>query len=1086
MILEGLCKNCFNEIGDAKACPICGYDGTSLDNTDVLQPGTILNGKYIVGKMLGQGGFGITYYAIDMNGAMKYAIKEYYPYGMCSRDTKSSKIDVLTGETNSNYKYGLQRFIVEAKALATFSKVKEIVNVISYFEENNTAYFVMEYIEGVTLRKFLDKEPEHKISWERARGIILPVMVALEALHSREMIHRDIAPDNIIITSNNNVKLLDFGNARYSVTERSLSLTVAFKAGYTPIEQYSTKGVQGPWTDIYALSATLYVCLTGTKPDAPLDRLTHDTLQPPILLNSNIPKCVSEAIMKALSIDQGKRHQSIGEFRNQLLKSDQKEAEKTRKINARKTRQYQAAVACLKKGQYFFAIRLFSQLGDYTDSLSMLQTARYEKQKKKEKRRERLTEAYTNVIKALKSLRQQWQKRQQKIKTRASSKPLLSHKSIKDEDAISPKQVYRAGKKKIRPERKTELFQTAMACFNKGWYSFAIWLFNELGDYKDSLSMVEKARYEKQNKKEKDTISSKQAARHEKRKIRPEWIVIILLIVVVLGIGIGFLTGRYSISKIEASFITLLAQISSQDVSIINSIDEMDDTEGFRTEAKLLNLEEPDLIVRNQESLSISLSYEQQDSVFYEELKQFFIDNGYNESYSYNNPDDFYISTTFAKDGANNTYVNYSAYGSEMYNVGITFECDCNDSAVMSAINESILAGSTSLFFNSEYDLMDFIGSEIINEIPYAYDDITWNYSPAHYYLDFLHKDRNWLIATKNKLTENGYTRDTSIHFSGETVYYKNEERGYSILLSRPDESDEYTLELYNKAFNYCGTVSYGEGNDLETFSGSDKVLNEAGLGLKTWDDFISLYDGKMPNYFEGLTIYQDYIINDCDAGTVWMARAVLFNSTREKYEEFCTMTTNADYRLEEEYIDDGIIHRYYIDENSNALNIAFFKEQADKITISYFIDYNVVGKQSSANDSMGTTAEARGAPEDTSNSKLTVRNKDYIKIVDVSPTEVTVGSNQKFTVRIEYELYSIDEATIAIAFNTDEPDCYLHEDNIVVRKGVGEHTFSCNVNVVDWGSSGKFEILVPMDRYPIVAGSSCLATDFYTLKIVD
>ncbi len=306
------------EWGDSDACPHCGYQKTPADYSPLyLRPRTILARKYVIGRVLGHGGFGITYLAWNLNLEIKLAIKEFLPTDLVTREPQSSKVAVYTGAKKDVFQYGLERFIEEAKALATFNSHPGIVTVHDYLRENGTAYIVMEYVEGITFKEYIQRQGG-KIPYETARNIIMPVLDALREVHSAGMLHRDISPDNIYISKQGHIKLLDFGAARYAVSEHSQSLSVMLKPGYAPEEQYRSKGMQGPWTDIFAAAATLYHAITGVVPPQSLDRLEEDTLVPPSEMGASIPPDAEAALVKALSVKAADRHQTVSEFQEAL------------------------------------------------------------------------------------------------------------------------------------------------------------------------------------------------------------------------------------------------------------------------------------------------------------------------------------------------------------------------------------------------------------------------------------------------------------------------------------------------------------------------------------------------------------------------------------------------------------------------------------------------------------------------------------------------------------------------------------------------------------------------------------------------
>ena len=262
-----LCYNCFKEIPEGNGpCPYCGFDlSENVKKYPVaLRAGTVLNGRYMVGRVLGQGGFGITYLAWDTQLEAKVAVKEYMPGELAGRIDGTS-VSVLSDDRSESFTYGAERFKEEARTLAKFIGNPNIAAVTSYFDENDTSYFVMDYIEGISFKTYIANQGG-KVSVEEALDVMIPVLRALTAVHAEGFIHRDVTPDNIYITKDGNVKLLDFGSARYSIGDKSKSLDVILKVGYAPKEQYTRRGRQGPYTDVYSCAACFYAALTGFLP----------------------------------------------------------------------------------------------------------------------------------------------------------------------------------------------------------------------------------------------------------------------------------------------------------------------------------------------------------------------------------------------------------------------------------------------------------------------------------------------------------------------------------------------------------------------------------------------------------------------------------------------------------------------------------------------------------------------------------------------------------------------------------------------------------------------------------------------------
>ena len=283
------------------------------ENLYCLRKGTRLIGRYTIEGVLGQGGFGITYLGMDELHKKKVAIKEFFPQGIVTRNIEYEDTVTVTlvGE-KENYDKGKERFLKEAQTMAMFSKDKGIVKALDFFEINNTAYIVMEYLEGVTLKQY-SRENE-RIDAEDLVELLVPLIEALDEIHSQGLIHRDISPDNIMVLPDGRIKLMDFGAARDYTEFGEKSLSIVLKPGYAPPEQYQTHGVQGPWTDIYALCATMYKCITGENPPDAIDRLVDDHLKKISAFGFTVSPQIEEAIIKGMSVAAKDRYQNVGDF----------------------------------------------------------------------------------------------------------------------------------------------------------------------------------------------------------------------------------------------------------------------------------------------------------------------------------------------------------------------------------------------------------------------------------------------------------------------------------------------------------------------------------------------------------------------------------------------------------------------------------------------------------------------------------------------------------------------------------------------------------------------------------------------------
>ncbi|MEZ5775278.1 MAG: serine/threonine-protein kinase, partial [Hyphomicrobiaceae bacterium] len=289
-----------------------------MDNLLALPNGTVLAGDYRVRRVLGAGGFGITYFAEELSLSRGVAIKEYFPSDFAARE---STLMVRSKSTTheEDYRWGLDRFIEEAKTLAKFEH-PNIARVYRYFRQNNTGYMVLQFEEGRSFKSWFDAlgRPPTQAELEQ---IVSPLLDALELIHGQDFLHRDIAPDNIIIRADGSPVLIDFGSARGEVAQHSRTVSALVKPGYSPFEQYAVTGKQqGPWTDIYALGATLYHAVTGARPVDSPTRMTADDLKSAVTAAKGTyrPEFL-KAIDRALALRIEGRPQSIAEWRRELM-----------------------------------------------------------------------------------------------------------------------------------------------------------------------------------------------------------------------------------------------------------------------------------------------------------------------------------------------------------------------------------------------------------------------------------------------------------------------------------------------------------------------------------------------------------------------------------------------------------------------------------------------------------------------------------------------------------------------------------------------------------------------------------------------
>lgn len=323
MDFSRLCINCMKEKEpEQNICPHCHFDqSTYVMPPYVLTPYTVLNGRYLVGKVLGKGGFGITYIAMDMMLERVVAIKEFFVQGYMYRDNSTStSISVSTSAGDSQeqyYRLNREKFEREAKIIAHLDDLTGIVKVYDFFYENDTVYMVLEYLDGINLKEYV-KAQGGKLNVNEVTSKLNSVMSSLQNLHEHGILHRDISPDNIMVLGDGSLKLLDFGGAKIQANT-GLSNMVIAKKGYTPIEQYHTDGNQGVWTDVYAMAATIYFCITGQVPEESIQRVEKDTLKKPSELGVSMPKKQEAVLLKGLAVKGQDRYRSMEEFRRELL-----------------------------------------------------------------------------------------------------------------------------------------------------------------------------------------------------------------------------------------------------------------------------------------------------------------------------------------------------------------------------------------------------------------------------------------------------------------------------------------------------------------------------------------------------------------------------------------------------------------------------------------------------------------------------------------------------------------------------------------------------------------------------------------------
>ncbi|MCH5212196.1 MAG: WG repeat-containing protein [Oscillospiraceae bacterium] len=312
---RNLCEHCFAEVPKKMIkCPYCLGERNRNEYPTALTEGVILMGRYAVGRVLGKGGFGITYLCYDLKEDKMVAVKEYLPDSLTHRNSGDTIVSSYNDERGESFRTGARKFYDEAKILSRFNGNPNIISVYEFFFENNTTYFVMEYLDGVDFKDYIAGRGG-KISENEAVYIMDRLTEALMIVHSTDILHRDISPDNIFLCRNGDIKLIDFGAARQVVEEVSKSLSVILKRGFAPLEQYQRRGKQGPWTDIYALGATMYYALTGMIPDDAMSRIDDASLDP-----GGISPELMKILEKMLALRAKARYQNVFDLRLDLSK----------------------------------------------------------------------------------------------------------------------------------------------------------------------------------------------------------------------------------------------------------------------------------------------------------------------------------------------------------------------------------------------------------------------------------------------------------------------------------------------------------------------------------------------------------------------------------------------------------------------------------------------------------------------------------------------------------------------------------------------------------------------------------------------
>lgn len=362
------CFNCFREMKDGDS--VCGYCGCEYNPEPKepiqLMPGTVLKNRYFIGRAVGAGGFGIVYKAFDQKLQRIVAVKEFFLTRLMTRAVGEKEVIIFQSKNQkAEFLYRKGRFLAEARTMAKFISNDNIPDVYSFFEENGNAYIVMELLEGVTLKEYMESK-NGKVDTDFALMVISQVANALKALHEKKIYHLDVAPDNIFICGHKDIKvvLMDLGAAKLANGDEEVSDKI-LKPGYSPEELYNDLKNIGPWSDIYSLGATLYHMLTGIKPSESTNRKIEDVVVAPHELNPKIPVRLSNTIMRAMAIEKHLRFQSADSFLNAISGKKKIRSPKAEKRFRKLMRALSVVAAlCVLAGSGWFTYNYYNEQSD--------------------------------------------------------------------------------------------------------------------------------------------------------------------------------------------------------------------------------------------------------------------------------------------------------------------------------------------------------------------------------------------------------------------------------------------------------------------------------------------------------------------------------------------------------------------------------------------------------------------------------------------------------------------------------------------------------------------------------------------------
>lgn len=342
--IDKLCPGCMQHLKDSNTtCPHCGYPEKHLTVKDSLPVFSILAGKYLLGAPLGKGGFGITYIAMHLPDEKIVAIKEFFPANLAVRDTDNETVVPADDTKAVYYRTGMKSFSEEGRILYLLSDIEHIVHVTEQIQANNTTYLVMEYVPGISLKKYM-KQQQKLFSEQETLTLMQPILSALQAMHQKGILHRDISPENLMLSPDNTLTLIDFGAARTFSRSDDDNLTVILKRGYAPEEQYHSNSRQGPWTDLYAVCAVMYQMLTGILPQEASARAEEDHLTPVSRIEGlSLSPSTCAALEKGLQMDPMERYPDIGALMKVLYPAKKEAAREITDNSPKETQEMDAS-----------------------------------------------------------------------------------------------------------------------------------------------------------------------------------------------------------------------------------------------------------------------------------------------------------------------------------------------------------------------------------------------------------------------------------------------------------------------------------------------------------------------------------------------------------------------------------------------------------------------------------------------------------------------------------------------------------------------------------------------------------------------